>query len=151
MRKLSKDGGHAVTKDDFQRLANERLADARALLAAKRWSLAYDAVGYAVEDGFKACILGRVAADVGLIFEERRFSERCWTHDFEELFRLAGLKTDFDVALTADGELKENWRIVKKWDESSRYARTSKGDAQDLYDAITDKKHGVLTWIKAHY
>jgi HEPN domain-containing protein len=105
-------GGQAVTREDFQKLANERVIDARVLLKAKRWSMAYYTAGYAVECGLKACILARVTANVGLIFEERRFSERCWTHDLGELFRLAGLEVDFDAAMAADSQLKANWRVV---------------------------------------
>jgi hypothetical protein len=104
-----------------------------------------------VEFGLKACILGRVAADVGLIFEERRFSEKCWTHDLGELFGLAGFETDFAAATTADSQLDANWEVVAAWTEASRYARTDKAKAERLYAAITDKKHGVLTWIKARW
>jgi hypothetical protein len=43
------------------------------------------------------------------------------------------------------------WNTVKDWDESSRYARTAKAKAKNLYQAITDKKHGVLSWIKSHW
>ena len=40
-----------MNRADFQRLANDRIADARALLAAKRWAAAYYLVGYAVVVG----------------------------------------------------------------------------------------------------
>ena len=33
----------------------------------------------------------------------------------------------------------------------SRYDRTAKAKAEKLYAAITDKKHGVLSWIKARW
>jgi hypothetical protein len=52
---------------------------------------------------------------------------------------------------TAAGQLDRKGGIVKEWSEASRDVRTPKGDAQDLYDAITEKKHGVLLWIKARW
>lgn len=44
-----------MTRTELQRLAIERLADARALLTTKRWSGAFYLAGYAVECGLKAC------------------------------------------------------------------------------------------------
>jgi len=37
------------------------------------------------------------------------------------------------------------------WSESSRYLRKARAKAEELYIAITDKKHGVLTWIKGRW
>ena len=39
----------------------------------------------------------------------------------------------------------------KEWNESSRYARKTKAEAEDLYEAITDNKHGVLSWLKPRW
>jgi hypothetical protein len=63
----------------------------------------------------------------------------------------AGLKADFDAATRADADLFYHWGIVKDWTEASRYARTAKNKAEELYDAIIDKKHGVLSWIKERW
>ena len=49
-----------MTRADFQKLANERVADARALLAARRWGGAYYLAGYAVECGLKSCVIAFV-------------------------------------------------------------------------------------------
>jgi hypothetical protein len=35
--------------------------------------------------------------------------------------------------------------------EASRYLRKPKNKAEDLYHAVTDKKHGVLPWLKARW
>jgi HEPN domain-containing protein len=45
-----------MTRWDLQKLAEDRLLDAEALLAAGRWSAAYYLAGYAVECAIKACI-----------------------------------------------------------------------------------------------
>jgi HEPN domain-containing protein len=139
-----------MNRTELQRLANERLADAKALLAVKRWSGGYYLAGYAVECGLKACILAHVER-TGVIFEDRKYAEQCWTHDLEGLLRLANLQRAFDADAAGDADLEANWEIVKEWDESSRYRRTPKAHAENLYDAIADKKHGVLSWIKGHW
>jgi hypothetical protein len=140
--------GTAVNRVDLQRLANERIADAKALLAARRWSAAYYLAGYAVECGLKACILARVAAEPEVLFEDRRYSEKCWTHNLSQLVDLAGLKATLAADCLADPIMGLHWDDVKDWSEASRYERRTKDEAERLYEAIADKKHGVMLWIK---
>ncbi len=45
-----------MNRKDLQSLADERLGDAKVLLASNRYGGAYYLVGYAVECGLKACI-----------------------------------------------------------------------------------------------
>ncbi|HVS36333.1 MAG TPA: hypothetical protein VMS17_12255 [Gemmataceae bacterium] len=129
----------------------ERTADAKALLAARRWSAAYYVAGYAVECGLKACILARVAAAPEILFEDKRYSERCWTHNLSQLVDLAGLKATLAADAAADLDLGQNWETATLWSESSRYQRWSKMYAEDLYNAIVDKRHGVMPWIKRYW
>ncbi len=140
-----------MNRADLQRLANGRLADAKALLAAKRWSAAYYLAGYAVECGLKSCILARVAAAPDILFEDKRYSEKCWTHNLRQLLNLAGLKATLDADAAADPNLDAYWDDVKDWSESSRYEQRTRADAERLYEAIADKKHGVMTWIKGRW
>ena len=51
----------------------------------------------------------------------------------------------------ANPDLRKNWDTVKEWKEESRYARTTKTEAENLYEAITEKKHGVLSWLKLRW
>ena len=44
-----------------------------------------------------------------------------------------------------------NWNIVKNWSEVSRYVHKTRNEAEELYEAITNKKHGVLPWIKRRW
>jgi HEPN domain-containing protein len=138
----------AVNRTELQRLANERISDAKLLLAARHWSGAYYLAGYAVECALKACIAKLMKSEE---FPDRNFAEKCWTHNLPQLLTLAGLKAHLDAALPADPTFRDNWDIVKDWKESSRYLRTPKADAEELYDAITDRKHGVLSWVKLHW
>jgi len=137
-----------VNRTDFQRLANDRIADAKALLVAKRWAGAYYLAGYAVECALKACIAELMKAEE---FPDKTFAEKCWTHNLPLLFGPAGLKTDFDAALKDSSDLRDNWDTVKDWNESRRYDRMTKAKAEGLYDAITDKKHGILSWLKLRW
>lgn len=139
----------AVNRDDLQQLARERIRDAKALLGARRWSGAYYLAGYAVECGLKACVIVHLMRTDE--FPERRFSEQCWTHNLEQLLDLAGLKAIMDVDRVVDLELFSNWAAVRRWKESSRYSPCTRSQALELYEAITDKKHGVLPWIKARW
>ena len=134
-----------MNRAELERLAKERITDAKVLLAARRWSAAYYLAGYAVECVLKACIAKLMKPED---FPDRTFADKCWTHILPQLLGLAGLKDDFDAASKADPDLAENWVTVKDWNESSRYARTMKGKAEKLYESITDRKHGVLSWLK---
>ena len=96
----------------------------------------------------KACIAKMMKAEE---FPDKRFVDSCWTHKLGNLFRPADLEADFDAALRADPDLRSNWIIVEDWTAESRYVRTMKADAVKLYVAITDKKHGVLSWLKARW
>ena len=125
-------------------LAAERLREARALLNVRCWSGAYYLAGYAVECGLKACI-------IKYLMTTDQFSEQCWTHDLERLVILAGLKAKFDADAAADPNLAAHWNTVNDWSEAKRYARLTKAEAEGLYHAITDKKHGVFAWIKSHW
>lgn len=137
----------------WQQLADERVEDAKALLDAGRWSAAYYLVGYAVECGLKACVLAYVESNSEVIFQEKRFSEKCWTHDIETLVVVANLKAvrDAEANAAVNLALDNNWSIVKDWDEKARYQQMTETQARGLYEAVTDPANGVLPWIKAHW
>jgi hypothetical protein len=125
--------------------------DAAALLKARRWSEAYYLAGYAVEYGLKACVVARVKKNLAVIFQDRRFSEKCWTHDYNELLILAELKAQCDADTAVNVDLRGNWVVVKNWRETARYQRKSRLEAEQLYLAITDPANGVLPWIRNHW
>jgi hypothetical protein len=102
-----------VTRLQWQQLAERWLVDAKAMLDAHRWAAAYYVAGYAVECGLKACVLARVAAAAEVIFEDRRFSEKCWTHNLLELVQLAGLEATRAADAAANPILYRNWLVVK--------------------------------------
>jgi hypothetical protein len=124
---------------------------AKSLLDDHRWSAGYYVAGYAVECGLKACVLARLAGTPEVIFDDRRFSEKCWTHSARELIRLAGLESILSADIAANRVLDRNWHIVMDWSEQSRYETTSHHKAKKLYNAIADNTNGVMQWIRAHW
>ena len=136
---------------EWRRMAESRVRDAAALLKARRYSAAYYLAGYAVECGLKACAVAYVKKNLEVIFRDRKFSEKCWTHDFEELLRLADLTARWVAEIAANPALKRNWQVVKNWKETARYERKTRLEAERLYQAITDPAHGVLPWIRNHW
>jgi HEPN domain-containing protein len=139
-----------LTRTDLQQLADVRITEADALLAAGLWDGAYYLAGYAVECALKACIMAHVER-TGVIFEDKKFSEKCWTHKIEDLVGLAGLKADRDADSAADPALELNWATVAQWDEARRYKRTPEADARRLCEAISGSTNGVLLWIKKRW
>jgi hypothetical protein len=138
-----------MNRAELQQLAKDRLRDAKALLAARRWSGAYYLTGYAVECGLKSCIIVHLMRTDQ--FPERKFSEQCWTHNLTQLVGLAGLDAALGAATAADPDLLANWYTARDWTEASRYTRKTKAKAVDLYNAVTDIRHGVMRWIKSHW
>jgi len=142
-----------TTRAEWQKLAEDRILDAQAHLApgVGRWSAAYYLVGYAVECGLKSCVLARVAAQPGVIYEERKFAQDLWTHDIEKLVGLAGLETDRDTDAAANPALSDNWRTVKKWNEQARYLQKTQAEAEILFEAVAHPINGVMRWIRIHW
>jgi HEPN domain-containing protein len=140
-----------VNRLRWQQLAERWIRDARAMLNAKRWSAAYYVAGYAVECGLKACILKRLAAQAEVIFDDRRFSDKCWTHGLEDLLRLADLEAARVTDEAANPKLGRNWLVVNDWTEQSRYQEFAHYEAKKLYKAITDSANGVMPWIRTRW
>ncbi len=140
-----------MNRVQWQQLAERWLVDAKRLLDDRRWSAAYYLAGYAVECGLKACVLVRLAATPEVIFESRRFSDQCWTHDLEELVKLAGLGPARTADVAANSVLKGNWLTAMWWTEQSRYEAVSHHQAKKLYAAIDDKPNGVMQWIRGRW
>ena len=113
-----------MERADFQKLTTDRIADVEGLLAINRWSAAYYLAGYAVECALKSCVLVRVTAGAGIVFEDKRYSEKCWSHNLKQLLDLSGLKAYFEAACKADSILEDNWESIISWKESSRYQQT---------------------------
>ena len=143
-------GTITANRQEARQLADEWVINAQLLLNAGRWHAAYYLAGYAVECGLKACILAHIER-TGIIFEDKRFAEKCFTHDLEALVKAADLESVLGVDLGANAPLRANWETVKRWNVDRRYQVTSEAEARDLYQAVTDNANGVLPWIRVRW
>ncbi len=142
-----------MNRADLKQLAEDRILDAEHLLAIGRWSACYYLAGYAVECGLKACIVIRVEK-MGFVFPDKKFADKCWTHELSQLLDQAELKDAFFDDKAAKPLLASNWEIVKDWNETSRYATMKvieQFKATTLFNAINHPTDGVLTWIRTRW
>ena len=57
----------------------------------------------------------------GVTFEDKKYAEKCWTHDIDVLDKRALLTDKLDAAKAAIPQLDNNWLILKDWSEVDRY------------------------------
>jgi HEPN domain-containing protein len=129
-----------VNKKILQALAEARVADARALLNAKRFDAAYYLAGYAIECALKACIAKRTRLHD---FPDKEFARKVYTHDLDDLLGIAGLKGQLQQRFHQDPALEAKWGIVKDWSEQARYEmagpqRESLRRAREMLNAVAD-------------
>ena len=97
---------------DLHELAEERLADAKALYEAGRYEGAFYICGYAIEVALKKKICTTLGWDEYPTTGKAYTSFK--THDLEVLLHLSGVEKQ--IVLTAE------WSIVMKWDSEIRYS-----------------------------
>lgn len=137
-----------MNRKDLKALALTRLREAKVLLANGEYSGAYYLAGYVVECALKACIAKQTRIHD---FPEKQRALDSWQHDPTKLIDTARLKTERDREINADKRFAANWNVVKDWKENSRYNHTDQRKAEALIQAISDKRHGVLRWLKRHW
>ena len=129
-------------------LARLRLQDAAVLSQAGRFDGAYYLFGLAVECGLKACICRKTRR---YDFPDKDLAQKSYQHDLSKLVEAAGLVAARDGAMSGDAQFTAYWGIVKDWSIQSRYETTEQSKAEALEQAITDRRHGVMRWIRQHW
>ncbi|HVB45227.1 MAG TPA: hypothetical protein VNF47_21335 [Streptosporangiaceae bacterium] len=137
-----------VHRRQWQALARTRLREATVLLDAGEWPGAYYLSGYAVECGIKACAARQFPAQTIPDFQIIRDLH---SHKFEPLLKAAGLLPAFQADIRAEPALEVNWAIAKDWDAAKRYEIQSQGEAEAMVAAITDRRHGVMKWVRSKW
>ena len=122
------------------------MREAQALTAAGEYSGAYYLAGYAIECALKACIAKQ--------FREYDFPDKqtvldSYSHDPSQLARVA--KLDVKAQSQTDMLFATNWTTVKDWSEKARYRIWTADQAQQLLEAITDQKGGIMRWLRLHW
>ena len=137
-----------MNRNDFQRLARTRLQEANLLLARGYFAGAYYLCGYVIECGLKACIAKKTKA---YDFPDKATVNESYQHDLSKLLKVSGLELTLKKESGRDKKLGVYWNTVKDWSEKSRYEINKGKLAKDLYEAVSDRKHGVFQWIKLHW
>ena len=136
-----------MTRKDFQKLAGIRLKEAETLLAHGHFEGCYYLSGYVVEFALKACIAKKTKRHD---FPDMAVVRKVFTHDLNELLKLADLDYAFADEVKRDPEFRLHWYTVSSWREQSRYETPDEEWAQQIFRAVADKKNGVLRWLR-HY
>lgn len=109
---------------------------------------AYYLAGYAVECALKACIAKETQR---YEFPEKKRVNASHTHDLKELVRTADLQSALRTAGKSDPLLLKYWDVVQFWSEQSRYGKNSQESARELIEAIGNRNHGVMKWVKRYW
>lgn len=137
-----------MNRNDLKLLALTRLREAKVLLASGEYSGAYYLAGYVVECALKACIAKRTRRHD---FPDKKRADKSWTHLLNDLVGLAELTDSLTTEIQGDTVFSRNWANVVRWKEDSRYAINGEREAVDLVKAISDRRHGVLRWLRQHW
>jgi hypothetical protein len=104
--------------------------------------------GYAAECALKACIAKQTERHQ---FPDKDKALDSYTHSLNKLLNTAGLERVRKQAASLDSVFDINWNAVASWSEQSRYGQQKEAKARELIAALTDRKHGVLRWLKLHW
>ena len=137
-----------IYRKDLKGLALTRLKEAKLLLTHREYSGAYYLAGYVVECALKACIAKRTQRHE---FPDRGRALTSWTHNLEKLLGAAELQASLQSESKSKPRFSSNWDVVKDWSETSRYKNWNQREAEDLIRAVSESKHGVLSWLKHHW
>lgn len=137
-----------MKRADLCAQAEAKLHDSLLLLENRRAGNAYYLAGYCVELGLKAVIASQISADT---IPERAILTGVLTHEFDKLIGLAGLRDELRATQKDDAEFAANWGIAARWTPESRYRNIILIEAQYLVQAIADRDHGVLQWIRQYW
>ena len=137
-----------MDRKTLQELSKVRLKEAKALLAVGLPDGAYYLTGYAVECALKACIAKGTRR---YEFPDRNKVESSYSHKLGDLVRVAGLEDVRLARARVDPAFRTNWDVVQLWSVDLRYERHRAEAAYQLLEAVSDRRHGVISWIKLHW
>ena len=139
------------SRAELKKLALTRLEEAKILYQHAKYDGAKYLLGYVVEMALKARICKLLDSDYP---DSGEIAKSYLTHKYDLLVKLGGLQKTLDEELNRNLDFKTNWSIATNWTEALRYKKigtVSKNDVETLIDALENKPHGVLTWIKKRW
>ena len=107
-----------ITPQQFRRIADDRMEDCQALLAAGRYDAVMYLSGYVLEAALKACICDTLGWDGFPTPKEDgyRFVRLMMVHDLGLLLHYSGRRSLVTSQLASEWE-----RVVSDWDVGMRY------------------------------
>ena len=133
----------------MQALAELRLKDAEALLAAGQWDAAHYLLGYCIECALKACFAKSLRVHA---VPDKKLVSDFYTHDFGKLRKISGVDEEMLRHGSSDANFANSWNIVKDWKETARYEIVvTEAVARGMYEAVTNEESGVLPWLKIRW
>jgi len=131
-----------MLRRDFQNLSAVRIREAKALAQVRLYDGAYYLGGLAVECALKSAIARMTQR---YEFPDQRQVNRAYTHNLEDLLRLAGLEPRLAAAEAA---VRGNWAKTKNWNVETRYhVGRTEAEALGFLDAVAGR-YGVQRWLK---
>jgi HEPN domain-containing protein len=131
-----------MLRRDFQALSTVRIREAKALASARLYDGAFYLGGLAVESALKSAIARETQR---YEFPDLRRVQRAYTHNLEDLLKLAGLEPSLNASEPA---IRNSWTKVKVWNVESRYhVGCSELEALDFLEAVAGR-HGVHKWLR---
>ena|SRR6185437_16837675 len=137
-----------MNRRDLQELSRIRLKEANALLKLGLPDGAFYLGGYALECALKACTARTTQRGE---FPDKNKAISSYSHDLLKLIKVAGLEEACLEQAAKDDEFRRNWDHVQSWSEESRYRRHRPESARAMLEAIADRHHGVMSWIKQRW
>ncbi|HKP51275.1 MAG TPA: HEPN domain-containing protein [Chloroflexia bacterium] len=138
-----------MNRTDLRQLAELRIQEAELLLNNSFFAGAYYMAGYAIECALKACIAKQTKR---YDFPDKKLVKDVFTHNLQTLIKLAELEDPLIAKAKVSTDFADYWKVVKDWSEESRYRTlVAEQTARDLYRAITDRRNGVLSWLKKYW
>jgi hypothetical protein len=139
-----------LTRNDLKKLARLRLKEAEHLYKRGLYDGCVYLSGYAVEFALKArvCRFLRLATCPDESERDKQYKQFFWTHNFDRLKLLAGLRDE--IAVTKNKDLYDNWSKVTEWNAGLRYSPRGTCDnkrAEEMLASIRGRPNGVLTWL----
>jgi hypothetical protein len=146
MGKLSVDC--TKSRSGIEKLAKQKLAAAKCLLDNGHYDDAYYLAGYSIELYLKAMICKTLGIHNFYSFEEMKRKEivRAYkSHNYEDLFVLSGIQSEFDAAIIEEPGFIKNWSLVNVWNEGTRYLCNK--DPDSVIKFINSSEF-ICTWIQ---
>jgi len=137
-----------MTRSQLKQLAKLRIEEAKSLLDNGSYSGAYYLAGYSIECALKACIAKQIKANT---IPDKKLILDFYTHNLKDLIKLADLENDRMIFANTNANFAINWTTLIEWNETSRYKIYSESQAKDLYNSITSKNGGILSWVQKYW